>query len=80
MEQGREMTEVSGQKATAAGRALEDIAKQIGRISDMSTQIATGAEQQSLAVGRSTATWCESANWARALPRTLIGVAKTAST
>jgi aerotaxis receptor len=47
MEQGREKTEVSVQKATAAGGALEDIAKQIGRISDMSTQIATAAEQQS---------------------------------
>ena len=47
MEQGREKTEVSVQKATAAGRELEDIAKQIARISDMSTQIATAAEQQS---------------------------------
>ena len=47
MEQGREKTEVSVQKATEAGRALEDIAKQIARISDMSTQIATAAEQQS---------------------------------
>ena len=47
MEQGREKTEVSVQKATAAGKALEDIARLIGKISDMSTQIATAAEQQS---------------------------------
>jgi methyl-accepting chemotaxis protein len=46
-EQGREKTELSVQKASAAGRALEDIAEQIARISDRSTQIAAAAEQQS---------------------------------
>jgi len=47
MERGREKTEVSVQKATSAGKALEDIARLIGKISDMSTQIATAAEEQS---------------------------------
>jgi aerotaxis receptor len=47
MEQGREKTEVSVERATAAGKALEDIARLIGKISDMSTQIATAAEEQS---------------------------------
>jgi PAS domain S-box-containing protein len=46
MEQGTEKTESSVQRATAAGKALEDIARVISKISDMNTQIATAAEQQ----------------------------------
>jgi aerotaxis receptor len=47
MEQGTEQTETSVQCATAAGKALEDITTAIGKISDMNSQIATAAEEQS---------------------------------
>lgn len=47
MEQGTEKTESSVQRATEAGKALEDIAGMISKISDMNTQIATAAEEQS---------------------------------
>jgi methyl-accepting chemotaxis protein len=47
MENGTEKTESSVQRATAAGSALEDIARVITKISDMSTQIATASEEQS---------------------------------
>ncbi len=47
MEQGKEKTDSSVQRATEAGKALEDIATVIGKISDMNTQIATSAEEQS---------------------------------
>ena len=47
MRQGTEKTEASVQRATAAGKALEDIIAVIKNISDMNTQIATAAEEQS---------------------------------
>jgi aerotaxis receptor len=47
MKQGTEKTESSVQRATAAGKALADIAAGISKISDMNTQIATAAEEQS---------------------------------
>lgn len=47
MGQGTRKTEASVQCATAAGEALEDIARAIGEISDMNLQIATAAEEQS---------------------------------
>ncbi len=47
MGQGTRKTEVSVQCATAAGNALEDIARTISEISDMNLQIATAAEEQS---------------------------------
>jgi methyl-accepting chemotaxis protein len=47
MEQGTKKTETSVQRATAAGKALEDITRAIGKISDMNSQIATAAEEQS---------------------------------
>ncbi|HHH44742.1 MAG TPA: PAS domain S-box protein [Gammaproteobacteria bacterium] len=47
MEQGTEKTETSVQCATRAGKALEDITTAIRKISDMNTQIATAAEEQS---------------------------------
>jgi methyl-accepting chemotaxis protein len=47
MEQGTEKTASSVQRATAAGKALQDIASIISKISDMNAQIATAAEEQS---------------------------------
>ena len=47
MQQGTKKTETSVQCATAAGKALEDIITAIGKISDMNSQIATAAEEQS---------------------------------
>ena len=47
MQQGTKKTETSVQRATAAGKALEDIIAVIKNISDMNTQIATAAEEQS---------------------------------
>ncbi len=47
MQQGTEKTEASVQRATDAGKALEDIIVVIKKISDMNTQIAAAAEEQS---------------------------------
>ncbi|WP_455234585.1 methyl-accepting chemotaxis protein, partial [Thiogranum longum] len=47
MQQGTEKTESSVQRATEAGKALEDIANVIGKINDMNTQIAAASEEQS---------------------------------
>jgi aerotaxis receptor len=47
MKQGTTKSETSVQCATAAGKALEDITMAIGKISDMNSQIATAAEEQS---------------------------------
>ena len=51
MEQGKGKTESSVQCATEAGKALENIATVIGKISDMNTQIATSTEEQSAVAG-----------------------------
>lgn len=47
MERGTEKTESSVQCATRAGKSLEDITMAIRKISEMNTQIATAAEEQS---------------------------------
>jgi len=47
MQKGTEKTETSVQRATEAGKALEDITAVIKKIGDMNTQIATAAEEQS---------------------------------
>lgn len=49
MEKSTGKTEGSVQCATAAGKSLEDITEVIASISDMNTQIATAAEEQSSA-------------------------------
>ena len=47
MEKGREQTEASVTQATSAGNSLAAITQSIASISDMNTQIATAAEEQS---------------------------------
>jgi methyl-accepting chemotaxis protein len=50
MVQGREQAEASVDQATHAGEALDAITSSVASISDMNTQIATSAEQQSATV------------------------------
>ena len=47
MEKGREQTESAVGQAASAGDALSSITRAVGSISDMNTQIATAAEEQS---------------------------------
>jgi methyl-accepting chemotaxis protein len=47
MEEGKEMTQVGVDQAAAAGDALQTINQAVTRISDMNTQIASAAEEQS---------------------------------
>ncbi len=47
MQQSNEKSELSVERATAAGKALGDITRAIGRINDMNSQIAAAAEEQS---------------------------------
>ncbi|HEY9199247.1 MAG TPA: methyl-accepting chemotaxis protein [Gammaproteobacteria bacterium] len=47
MEKGREQTESTVQQASGAGAVLHAITRSVGSISDMNTQIATAAEEQS---------------------------------
>ncbi|THB70290.1 MAG: methyl-accepting chemotaxis protein [Gammaproteobacteria bacterium] len=48
MEQGRSRAQVGVEQAAEAGTSLETIAQAVGTISDMNTQIATAAEEQSV--------------------------------
>ncbi len=48
MEDGRSQTEVSVKQAAKAGTSLETITQAISHISDMNTQIASAAEEQSM--------------------------------
>ncbi len=48
MEQGRSRAQVGVEQAAEAGVSLETIAQAVGTISDMNTQIATAAEEQSV--------------------------------
>jgi methyl-accepting chemotaxis protein len=47
MAEGKEMTLVGVDQAAAAGEALQTINESVTRISDMNTQIASAAEEQS---------------------------------
>lgn len=47
MDQGTEKVASSVQRATEAGKVLEDISSAISKVGDMNTQIATAAEEQS---------------------------------
>jgi methyl-accepting chemotaxis protein len=47
MEEGKDMTQVGVEQAASAGEALQTINEAVTKISDMNTQIASAAEEQS---------------------------------